>query len=83
MSDCGPQRGARVVAAGALAVFRVDPPTTIYKRAAGALAVFRVDLPATIYKRAAGASAPPPPLRTRSGITDRHLDPTLKSTGWR
>ncbi|OYR93870.1 hypothetical protein DJ71_02455, partial [Halorubrum sp. E3] len=48
---------AVALAAGALAVFTVDPPATIYKQAAGALAVFTVDPPATIYKQATGALA--------------------------
>jgi hypothetical protein len=45
----GTQRGSRF-AAGALAVFAVDPSATTYRRAAGALQAFTDDLQSIIYK---------------------------------
>jgi len=47
-------------AAGALAVFTVDPVAVIYKRAVGALAVFAADPQSTVYKQTAEIPAETP-----------------------
>ena len=51
----GAQQAARVLAAGALAVFAVDLQSVIYKRGAGALVVFTVDQRPATYSRATAA----------------------------
>ncbi|RLM67589.1 hypothetical protein DVK07_12565 [Halorubrum sp. Atlit-26R] len=69
-SERGAQQAARVLAAGALAVFVVAPRSAIYKRAAGALKEFTAATTVT-YKsatslRSVASTTTPPPLLRRS-----------------